>query len=159
MLPNPHMDIKEDFQCLGHSNWAICSPLSPFSSENFPSFSCSYWGANSYYPRGPILKKGNLPNSRIGWHTWIVMPRVSCSPISPFLSKMFPCFSPSYWEPKSWHQPSSRLPRHSGGDRLVWQARGFCSCTCRRRDCSTLRRRRNEYYTIQNCLVLSPNWW
>ena len=43
------------FQCLGHSNWTICSPLSPFCSEIFPTFSLSYWGANSYYPRGLIM--------------------------------------------------------------------------------------------------------
>ena len=27
-------------------------PLSPFCSEIFQTFSLSYWGANSYYPRG-----------------------------------------------------------------------------------------------------------
>ena len=46
------MDETEGIQCLGPSNWTICSPLSPFCSEIFPTFSLSYWGANSYYPRG-----------------------------------------------------------------------------------------------------------
>ena len=47
----------EGFQCLGHSNWTICSPFSPFCPETFPSFSLSYWEANSYYPRGLIKGK------------------------------------------------------------------------------------------------------
>ena len=53
-FPFPNLDDTEGFQCLGHSNWTICSPLSPFCSENFPTFSLSYWGAHSYYPRGLI---------------------------------------------------------------------------------------------------------
>ena len=51
-FPFPNMDDTEGFQCLGHSNWSICSPLRPFCSESFQTFSLSYWGANSYYPRG-----------------------------------------------------------------------------------------------------------
>ena len=53
------------FQCLGHSNWTICSLLSHFCFTNFPTFSLSWWEANSYYPRGLIMRKGNSPNSRI----------------------------------------------------------------------------------------------
>ena len=32
------MDETEGFQCLGHSNWTICSPLSPFCPKKFPPF-------------------------------------------------------------------------------------------------------------------------
>ena len=60
ILPTPEMDETEGFQCLGHSNWTTCSPLSPFCSEIFPTFSLSYWGANSYYPRGLIMGKGKF---------------------------------------------------------------------------------------------------
>ena len=49
-----------------HSKWTICSTFSPFWSRNFPPFALSYWGANSYYPRGPIMGKGNSSNFRIG---------------------------------------------------------------------------------------------
>ena len=59
-FPSPNMDKTEGFQCLGHSNWTICSPLSPFCSEIFPTFSLSYWGAHSYYPRGLILGVGGI---------------------------------------------------------------------------------------------------
>ena len=65
ILPTPKLDETEDFQCLEYSNWTICMPLSHFCSENFPSFSLSYWEANSYYPRGLIMGKGKflqLPN-------------------------------------------------------------------------------------------------
>ena len=41
--------------------WAI------FCSDNFPTFSLSYWGAHSYYPRGPIMREERSPNSRIEW--------------------------------------------------------------------------------------------
>ena len=50
-----------------HSNWTICSLYSPFWSNKFPTFSPSYWGAISYYPRGPIMGKGNSPNSKKEW--------------------------------------------------------------------------------------------
>ena len=58
--PTPKVDEKKGFQCLGHSNWTICIPFSPFCSGKFPSFSPSYWEANSYYPRGPIMGKGKI---------------------------------------------------------------------------------------------------
>ena len=47
------------FQCLGHSNWTICSPLHLSLLENFLIFSLSYWEAYSYYPRGLILRYNN----------------------------------------------------------------------------------------------------
>ena len=65
-FPFPNMDWTEGFQCLGHPNWTSCSPLSQFCSEIFQTFSLSYWGANSYYPRGLIIGKGNSPNSKYG---------------------------------------------------------------------------------------------
>ena len=71
--PNSKLDETEGFQCLGHSNWTICSPLSPFCSEIFQTFSLSYWGANSYYPRGLILGVGRISLSHYGWHrgVWV----------------------------------------------------------------------------------------
>ena len=51
-----------------HSNWPICSPLSPFCSEHFQTFSISYWGAQSYYPRGLILGVGRISHLPI-WMT------------------------------------------------------------------------------------------
>ena len=51
--------------CLGHSNWNICSPLSPFFPKRFSTFSLSYWEANSYYPRELIWRKGISSNFRV----------------------------------------------------------------------------------------------
>ena len=51
---------------MGHSNWMICSPLSQSCLPNFSTFSLSYWGAHSYYPRGPIMRKGNSSNFQYG---------------------------------------------------------------------------------------------
>ena len=65
-LPIWTRDQTDGFQCMGHSNWIICSPLSQFCSGNFQTFSLSYWGAHSYYPRGPIMRKGNSSNSQYG---------------------------------------------------------------------------------------------
>ena len=64
---SPNLSETQEFQCLGHSNWTICSLLSQFCSGNFPSFSLSYWEANSYCHRGPIMGRGNSPNSQYGW--------------------------------------------------------------------------------------------
>ena len=49
------------FQCLGHSNWTICSLLSQFCSSNF---SLSYWGLILITPEIVRLKMGkwNAPN-------------------------------------------------------------------------------------------------
>ena len=44
-----------------------CSLLGHLSFEIFPASSLSYWGANSYYPRGPIMGKGNSSNPRKEW--------------------------------------------------------------------------------------------
>ena len=59
---------------LGHSNWIICRPLSHFCFQIFTPFSLSYWEANSYYPRGPILGKGQFLNSKTGWVRGFPMP-------------------------------------------------------------------------------------
>ena len=59
-LPTSNIGDSGGFQCLGPSNWTICSPLSQFHSEHFQTLSLSYWGANSYYPRGLIMGKGKF---------------------------------------------------------------------------------------------------
>ena len=66
IIPTSKLDDTGGFKCLGHSNWTICIPLDPFCSENFPSFSLSYWEANSYYPRGTIMGKWSSPNPKSG---------------------------------------------------------------------------------------------
>ena len=84
-FPFPNMDETEGCQCLGPSNRTICSPLSQFCSGKFPTFSLSYWEVNSYYPRGPIMGKGNSPNFQLddtedfkclGLSNWTI-----CSPL------------------------------------------------------------------------------
>ena len=52
ILATSKLDETEGFQCLGHSNWTHCSPLSPFCPEKFPTFSLSYWGAILITPEG-----------------------------------------------------------------------------------------------------------
>ena len=37
-FPFPNKDETEGLQCLGHSNWTNCSPLSQFCSEIFTTF-------------------------------------------------------------------------------------------------------------------------
>ena len=61
------MDKPEGFQCLRHSNWTTCSPLSTFCYDNFQFASPLYWEANSYYPRGLIVRKGNSSHSKNGY--------------------------------------------------------------------------------------------
>ena len=62
------------FQCLGHSNWTPCSPLSPFCSKNFQFASSLYWGANSYCSSGLIVRKGKYPNLRNEWERGVSVP-------------------------------------------------------------------------------------
>ena len=66
ILTTPNMDKTERFQCLGHSNWIICCPLSQFCPGKFSTFSISYWGANSYCPRGLIMGVGRISLSQYG---------------------------------------------------------------------------------------------
>ena len=94
ILPTSKLNETEGFQYLGHSNWTICSPLSHFCFQIFPSFPPSYWEANSYYPRGPIIGKGNSSNFKIGWDRGLSVPGAfkldHLQPIEPLL---FPDFS------------------------------------------------------------------
>ena len=50
----------QDYECLGHSNRTICSPLSLFCSLIFFTFQLLYWGANSYYPRERRAENGKM---------------------------------------------------------------------------------------------------
>ena len=101
------MDETEGFQCLEHSNWIICSPLSPFCSEIFSTFSLSYWGALSYYPRGLIIGKGNSPNPQYGWDWGVSVPGAfkldHLQPFKPILFRIFSIFSPLYWDAHSYY--------------------------------------------------------
>ena len=96
ILPTPEINDTEGFQCLGYSNWTICSPLSQFCSEIFPILSLSYWGAHSYYPRGLIMEKGNSPNSQYGWDWGVSVHGVfkldHLQPFKPILFWDFPNF-------------------------------------------------------------------
>ena len=62
--------MQGGFQCLGYFNWTICSALSHFCSINFPTFSLSYGGAHSYYPRGPIRRKGIPQTQKQRMRAW-----------------------------------------------------------------------------------------
>ena len=73
-LTTPKLIEIVGFQCLGHSNWTICNPLSPFFLCDFSTFSLSYWGANSYYPRWPIMGKGNSSNPKSEWDRGFSVP-------------------------------------------------------------------------------------
>ena len=59
-------------------------------------FSLSYWEANSYYPRNPIMGKGSSPNSEIGRGKRALVPRPfkldPLQPIKPLLLHNFSKF-------------------------------------------------------------------
>ena len=107
ILPTPNMDDTEGFQCLGQSNWIICSPLSQSCPQKFPTFSLSYWGAHSYYPRGPIMRKGNSSNFQYGWDRGVSVPGAfkldHWQPFKPILFWNFSTFSLSYWGAHSYY--------------------------------------------------------
>ena len=126
------MDVRQGFQYLGHSTWAICSPLSQFCSPNFPTFSLSSWRANSYYPREGKAENGKGEFSQHEWigclghSSWTM-----CSPLSQFCSPNFPTFSLSCREANSYYprglilrkgnSPNFRNGRHRG----VWVPGAF----------------------------------
>ena len=100
---SPIMGERKGFQCLGHSNWTICSLLSWFCSTNFPTFSLLYWEANSYYPRRHYWEKGILPTRNmdeteefqcLGHSNWTI-----CSLLGQFCFEIFPIISLLYWRP------------------------------------------------------------
>ena len=68
------MDETEGFQCLGGSNWTICSPLSQIHSEHFQTFSLSYWGPILITPEGQLWEKGNSCNFQYGWDRGVSVP-------------------------------------------------------------------------------------
>ena len=107
---SPNLSKTEGFECLGHSIWTICSLLSQFCSPNFPTFSLSYWRANSYYPR---LKMGkwNYPNLSetegfecLGHSIWTI-----CSLFSQICSPKFTTFSLLYWRANSYYPRGLRM--------------------------------------------------
>ena len=63
ILPTPKLNEIKGLQCLGHSNWTTCRPLSHFCSDIFPTFTHSYWGTISYYHSRAINGKGILCTS------------------------------------------------------------------------------------------------
>ena len=69
-----NLSVRGGFQCLGHSNWTICSLLSQFCPLNFPTFSLSYWRANSYYPTERKAENGKMEFSNYGWDTRVSVP-------------------------------------------------------------------------------------
>ena len=88
---SPNLRVRVGFQCLGHSNWTICSLLSQFYFLNFPIFVLSYWRPILITPESERLKTGkwNSPNLsvRVGFHclwhpNWTI-----CSLLSHFCSE------------------------------------------------------------------------
>ena len=100
------MDETEGFGCLRHSNWTICSLLSHFS-PNFSTFSLIYWEANSYYPRGQIMRKGNSSNSRNGLDRGVSVPGAfkldHLHPVKPILFSKFYNFFTFILEANSYY--------------------------------------------------------
>ena len=86
----------ESFHCLGNSNWTKCNPLSHIYSEKVPSFSLSYWEANSYYPRGLLWRKGISSNLKIGEDRGVWVPGAfklkHLHPVEPLFLRKFSFF-------------------------------------------------------------------
>ena len=61
---SPILSVRRGFQCLGHSNWTICSRLCQLCSLKFQKFSLLYWKANTYYPRERKAENGKIEFSQ-----------------------------------------------------------------------------------------------
>ena len=61
------MDLTEGFACVpGAFQLYHLQPVEPTLFSKFYNFFTFILEANSYYPRGLIMRKGNSPNSRNG---------------------------------------------------------------------------------------------
>ena len=69
---NPKLDETEGFQCLGPSNWSICILLSHFCSDNFPTFSPSYWGGQFLLPQRANMQKREFPQLQNWMRQWVL---------------------------------------------------------------------------------------
>ena len=120
------MDKTEGFQCLGHSNWTLCSLLSQFCSPNFPPFSLSYWRPILITPDSGRLKMGKMEISQPEWHTRVLVPGAfKLDHLSQFCSENFPRFWLWYWEANSYY-PRERKAENGKMDfsHSEWE-RGF----------------------------------
>ena len=74
------------FSAWGIQIGSFASLQTPFGLEIFWPFSLSYWEANSYYPRRPILEKGHSPkvDEPEGWQCLVNFNRVIWIPLNPF---------------------------------------------------------------------------
>ena len=54
------MNETRGFQCLGHSNWTICSPSSPFYSKRFATFFSFILGGQFLLPQRANNGKGGF---------------------------------------------------------------------------------------------------
>ena len=99
------------FQCLGHSNWTICSLLSPFCSENFPTF-------HSYAPE-PISfipqENEKMEFSQPKWGTGVWVPGAFKLD---HLQPVEPIFFWKFWKVR-WHpmHTYTRAPRDFSSER------------------------------------------
>ena len=92
----------EGCECLGCSNWVICSRLSPFCSEIFQTFSLSYWGGQFLLPqRANRERRDILPTSKLnetlgfeclGHQSWTIL-----SLFSKKITKNITPPRPLYW--------------------------------------------------------------
>ena len=104
---SPNLSLAPVFQCLGHSNWTICSRLSQCCSTNFPLFPLLYWEANSYYPREGQAENGKMEISQsecdIGFSVPGAIKLDHLQQINPTLLQKFSKISPLYWEANSYY--------------------------------------------------------
>ena len=102
-----NLRAREEFLCLGHSNWTICNLLSQFCSINFPTFSLLYWGPILITPESGGLKKGKMEFSQPKCERWISVPGAfkldHLQPVEPILFCIFSNFAPSYWRANSYY--------------------------------------------------------
>ena len=102
-IPIKHVDnwimpaMGGGFQCLGNSNWTLCSLLSWFCHNNFPTSSSLYWGSHFLlHPKELKIKQGIHPKmdetqgfQYLGHSNWTL-----CSLLTDFVSN-FPFFYPA----------------------------------------------------------------
>ena len=110
------MDKKQVFECLGQSNWTICSRLTPLCYRNFQKLSPLYWEANSYYPREGQAENGKMEISQsecdIGFSVPGAIKLDHLQHINRTWSQKFSKFASLYWG------PISLLPQRAENEKM-----------------------------------------
>ena len=110
--------------------WHFNSDERAILFSKFYNFFTFILEANSYYPRGLILREGNSPNSKNGWDSGVSVPGAfklnHLQPVNPILLQILPHFSCFRPRLSTFEMPFSAraYPYSMRSSEMKWYERG-----------------------------------